>query len=240
MERQWNSGMEQPDRPHLFGIRHLSPSGAWHLRKFLDETDPELVLIEGPSDFTELLEDLTKKEVKPPVAVMAYTSDLPIRTILYPLAVYSPEYQAALWAREKGKKARFFDLPSSVFLALEDQEKLSEENPGEKDKEDRESGDIGTTRDIYARLDQAAGTGGNEDFWEHVLEHSETPKGYQMEQLSLERSFAAFLRTQRERQTEKTGFVNAACFGRSRKRWRREFQPAGLRLSQGPFTWPVF
>ena len=103
MERQWNSGMEQPDRPHLFGIRHLSPSGAWHLRKFLDETDPELVLIEGPSDFTELLEDLTKKEVKPPVAVMAYTSDLPIRTILYPLAVYSPEYQAALWAREKGK-----------------------------------------------------------------------------------------------------------------------------------------
>ena len=37
MERQWNSGMEQPDRPHLFGIRHLSPSGAWHLRKFLDE-----------------------------------------------------------------------------------------------------------------------------------------------------------------------------------------------------------
>ena len=75
MERQWNSGMEQPDRPHLFGIRHLSPSGAWHLRKFLDETDPDLVLIEGPSDFTELLEDLTKKEVKPPVAVMAYTSD---------------------------------------------------------------------------------------------------------------------------------------------------------------------
>ena len=180
MERQWNSGVEQPDRPHLFGIRHLSPSGAWHLRKFLDETDPELVLIEGPSDFTELLEDLTKKEVKPPVAVMAYTSDLPIRTILYPLAVYSPEYQAALWAREKGKKARFFDLPSPVFLALEDQEKLSEENPGEKDKEGPESGDTGNTGDVYARLDQAAGTGGNEDFWEHVLEHSETPKGYQM------------------------------------------------------------
>ena len=206
MERQWNSGMEQPDRPHLFGIRHLSPSGAWHLRKFLDETDPELVLIEGPSDFTELLEDLTKNEVKPPVAVMAYTSDLPIRTILYPLAVYSPEYQAALWAREKGKKARFFDLPSPVFLALEDQEKLSEENPGEKDKEGPESGDTGNTGDVYARLDQAAGTGGNEDFWEHVLEHSETPKGYQMG--------AAVFGTELRRLSENTGFVNAACFGR--------------------------
>ena len=23
--------------PYIFGIRHLSPAGAWHLRQFLDE-----------------------------------------------------------------------------------------------------------------------------------------------------------------------------------------------------------
>ena len=46
--------------PHVFGIRHLSPAGAYFVRKFLDKTVPELVLIEGPSDFTELLEDLGK------------------------------------------------------------------------------------------------------------------------------------------------------------------------------------
>ena len=190
MERQWNSGVEQPDRPHLFGIRHLSPSGAWHLRKFLDETDPELVLIEGPSDFTELLEDLTKNEVKPPVAVMAYTSDLPIRTILYPLAVYSPEYQAALWAREKGKKARFFDLPSPVFLALEDQE---------------------TSTPVLTRRREPGETRiSGSTYWSTPRRR----KAIRWERLSLERSFAAFLRTQRERRTEKTGFVNAACFGR--------------------------
>ena len=214
MERQWNSGVEQPDRPHLFGIRHLSPSGAWHLRKFLDETDPELVLIEGPSDFTELLEDLTKNEVKPPVAVMAYTSDLPIRTILYPLAVYSPEYQAALWAREKGKKARFFDLPSPVFLALEDQEKLSEENPGEKDKEARKSGILEireTSTPVLTRRREPGETRiSGSTYWSTPRRR----KAIRWERLSLERSFAAFLRTQRERRTEKTGFVNAACFGR--------------------------
>ena len=44
--------------PHVFGIRHLSPAGAWYVREYLDEADPELVLIEGPSDFTELIEDL--------------------------------------------------------------------------------------------------------------------------------------------------------------------------------------
>ena len=57
-----------PGGPHLFGIRHLSPGGAWHLRTFLDQTDPELVLIEGPSDFTDLIGELTDTQVKPPVA----------------------------------------------------------------------------------------------------------------------------------------------------------------------------
>ena len=44
--------------PHVFGIRHLSPAGAYYVRRFLDEISPELVLIEGPSDFTELIGDL--------------------------------------------------------------------------------------------------------------------------------------------------------------------------------------
>ena len=88
--------------PHVFGIRHLSPAGAYYVRRFLDEVSPELLLIEGPSDFTELIQDLGDPKVKPPVAVMAYTEELPIRTILYPFAVYSPEYQAICWAREHG------------------------------------------------------------------------------------------------------------------------------------------
>lgn len=104
--------------PHVFGIRHLSPAGAWYVREYLDEADPELVLIEGPSDFTELIEDLGGSQVKPPVAVMAYTQELPVRTILYPFSVYSPEYQAILWAREHGCKCRFCDLPSDVFLGI--------------------------------------------------------------------------------------------------------------------------
>ena len=76
------------------------------------------MLIEGPSDFTELVEDLGADQVKPPVAVMAYTQELPIRTILYPFAEYSPEYQAILWAREHSCPCRFCDLPSGVFLGI--------------------------------------------------------------------------------------------------------------------------
>ena len=105
-------------QPFVFGIRHLSPAGAYYVREFLDRTDPGLVLIEGPCDFTDLIEDLGAEEVKPPVAVMAYTKELPIRTILYPFAEYSPEYQALLWAREHGCGCRFCDLPSEVFLGM--------------------------------------------------------------------------------------------------------------------------
>ena len=33
--------------PHIFGVRHLSPAAAWHLRQLLDRVRPKLVLIEG-------------------------------------------------------------------------------------------------------------------------------------------------------------------------------------------------
>lgn len=38
------------EHPVCFGIRHLSPAGAYHLRRLLDEREPELILVEGPSD----------------------------------------------------------------------------------------------------------------------------------------------------------------------------------------------
>ena len=33
--------------PVYFGVRHLSPNGAFQLRKMLDQMRPELVLVEG-------------------------------------------------------------------------------------------------------------------------------------------------------------------------------------------------
>lgn len=34
------------NQPNFFGIRHLSPAGAYYLRMFLDEKKPKLVLVE--------------------------------------------------------------------------------------------------------------------------------------------------------------------------------------------------
>lgn len=104
----------------LFGVRHLSPAGAWHLRRFLDEIRPTAVLIEGPSDAADELRHIVHKATKPPIAILAYTEELPVRTVMWPLASYSPEYEALRWASEHGAHASFIDLPSRVVLALQE------------------------------------------------------------------------------------------------------------------------
>lgn len=163
--------------PHVFGIRHLSPAGAWYVREYLDQVCPDLVLIEGPSDFTELIEDLGAEEVKPPIAVMAYTQELPVRTVLYPFAVYSPEYQAVLWAKDHGCPCRFCDLPSEVFLGLEEQRRLRWQQRllSEELKPETE---ISPTAQVYQRLDELSDDGDNETFWERTMEHAADREGY--------------------------------------------------------------
>ena len=104
--------------PHIFGVRHLSPAAAWHLRQLLDRVRPRLVLIEGSDDADELIPHIVSTKSKLPIAILAYTADAPIRTFVYPLATYSPEYQALRWCQENKTKVRFMDLPSSVFLGL--------------------------------------------------------------------------------------------------------------------------
>ena len=94
----------------VFGVRHLSPMGAWQLRDFLERLRPDLILIEGLDDATDLLPDITRKETQPPIAILAYTDTLPVRTLVYPFARYSPEYEAIRWAHARGVPVEFFDL----------------------------------------------------------------------------------------------------------------------------------
>jgi len=152
------------EQPFFFGIRHLSPAGAFYLRRFLDEKRPKLVLVEGPCDMEEQMGHLLNQETKPPVAVLAYTKEAPVRTILYPFAGYSPEYQAVLWCGQNGVRCRFIDLPSDVFLAL---------SSGREDTQGEE-GRAG----VYQALEEYCGEDGQETFWERTLEQAGTAEGY--------------------------------------------------------------
>src|SRR5436309_7597301 len=127
--------------PHIFGVRHLSPAAAWHLRQLLNRVRPKLVLIEGSDDADDLIPHIVSPKSKLPIAILAYTTDAPVRTFVYPLATYSPEYQALIWCQEHKAKARFMDLPSSVFLGLMDRDDgtaaLEKEKPEESDKREK-------------------------------------------------------------------------------------------------------
>lgn len=147
---------------NFFGIRHLSPAGGFYLEKYLDELSPECVLIEAPADFEDTLSDIVRTETKPPFAILAYTKEPPVRTILYPFAEYSPEYRAILWAHKNGVPVRFTDLPSGAFLALQrEREETAEENAEIAAREPS----------VYEKLDIQSGEGSHETFWERTLEH---------------------------------------------------------------------
>jgi len=156
--------------PYIFGVRHLSPGGAYHLLQFLDQVKPTAVLVEGISDANSQIAHFTS-DTKPPVAILAYTEELPVRTILFPFADYSPEYQALLWAKNHGVHAEFIDLPSSVFISLDDH--VSAEREGE----DREEGSRISVYEQWAKL---AGVDDYDSYWEYNFEHNLNQNAYRL------------------------------------------------------------
>lgn len=161
---------------NFFGIRHLSPAGGFYLEKYLDEIRPECVLIEAPSDFEDVLSDIVRAETKPPFAILAYTKEPPVRTILYPFAEYSPEYRAILWAHKNGVPVRFTDLPSETFLSLCMQREQAEY--AEEPKDIPDNSDMEREISVYEKLDTQSGEGSHETFWERTLEHCADFDGY--------------------------------------------------------------
>lgn len=149
--------------PHFFGVRHLSPTGAYQLNKFLDEIKPTAVLVEGLSDANSEIMHFTGKGTKPPVAILAYTEELPVRTLMYPFAEYSPEYQAFIWAKKNNAHAEFIDLPSDVFLNLEYCNGCKEEHDREGKSEESLEGkdDIDETKNKDEVYSPGNGNKGN-------------------------------------------------------------------------------
>ena len=178
----------------VFGVRHLSPSGAWHLRQFLDEIRPKIVLIEGLSDADSLIADITRKGSEPPMAILAYTQSLPVRTLVYPLATYSPELQALLWAKENRATAEFIDLPSDVFLALQDgtepeavpdgkgDDEAGDDKaaPEEKEQTEEPIAQAEQRISLYDAFARHCGEPDYETYWERCFEHNLSDESYRL------------------------------------------------------------
>ncbi len=137
-----------------FGVRHFSPACAFYVTEFLERVKPDILLIEGPSDLSELITHLCGIDANMPAAILAYTSEAPVKTVMWPFAEFSPEYRAMVWAVKRGVPVKFCDLPSSCVLAGENPEKANK-------------------TDVYERMEIASGLD-NDTFWEYGFEHCES------------------------------------------------------------------
>ena len=130
----------------LFGIRHHGPGSARRLVQALDDLKPAAVLIEGPSEASELLPMLADPDMATPVALLIYAEDNPANASFFPFAEYSPEYQAARWAVRHGAALRFIDLPASDRLGeagggIEDETAATRRRRSDQPRSDRRAGD---------------------------------------------------------------------------------------------------
>lgn len=111
------TGAEDPRPPvRVLGIRHHGPGSARALATVLEDYRPDCVLIEGPADADGLIE-WAGRGLEPPVALLAWDNTDPSQASFWPMAVFSPEWQALSWAVTHGAQAHFMDLPAAAVLA---------------------------------------------------------------------------------------------------------------------------
>ena len=121
----------------------------------LDALDPEVVCIEGPPEAEPVLDLAADPDMVPLIALLADDPDRPTRASFWPLAAFSPEWQALRWAQHHGRPVRFIDLPAADSLAGQDEE------------------DGPSVRDPLAPLVAAAGYGDVERWWDDLVEHGD-------------------------------------------------------------------
>ncbi|MEV6719194.1 DUF5682 family protein [Lentzea sp. NPDC051208] len=90
------------------GVRHHSPACARIVAATISEQQPAYVLIEGPADFNERIDELLLGH-ELPVALFSYSDE---HASWSPFCDYSPEWVAITEARRCGAEVRFIDLPA--------------------------------------------------------------------------------------------------------------------------------
>ncbi|MGE0084094.1 MAG: DUF5682 family protein [Desulfococcaceae bacterium] len=169
----------------VFGIRHHGPGSAGNLIRSLDEMKPDYLLIEGPPDADEYIGLAGREDMNPPVALLIYDGQNPLRSVFYPFAEFSPEWQAMRFALKRNIPVQFMDLPQRHQLALSQEQTADAPSSGtespvpetvetqEERAEEPSDSPTGDRPDPADPLDWFARHAGYEDgeaWWEHAVE----------------------------------------------------------------------
>jgi len=160
---------------HILGIRHHGIGSAKNVRKALHSLRPDIILIEGPPEAEAILTWVSHKDMKPPVAILAYHVDNPKQAAFYPFAVFSPEWQALLYGAQQQIPVRMMDLPLGHKFALESVKQPETTAPlpaPEMDADEKDPLEAFTpeVHDPLSFLSTLAGYSDRELWWEHHFE----------------------------------------------------------------------
>lgn len=145
---------------HILGIRHHGVGSARHVREALERIQPDIILVEGPPEITEVLHHVGNPGLTPPVAIMVYNSADPRESTFYPFSEFSPEWVAIAFANENKIPVKAIDLPSASSFAWNQQQALQNQEP------------IPVPVDPMTVIAQSAGYTSGEQFWEHHFEYT--------------------------------------------------------------------
>ena len=153
----------------VYGIRHHGPGSARALLQALEQGGHDAVIIEAPADAAPLLRHLGNKGLQPPVAMLIYNQQQVADAVYYPLAVFSPEWQAMQFAHRQNMPVYLMDWPVSAYLGWRQQEK--QQRSKLQFEEQTFPYPAAVRKDPLGYLAQLAGYEDRERWWEATFEH---------------------------------------------------------------------
>lgn len=152
---------------HILGIRHHGVGSAKNVKEQLAKIKPDLVLVEGPPEITNVLSAVGNEGLTPPVAIMVYNSDEPKQSTFYPFAEYSPEWVAIAYANKNKIPVRAMDLPSAISFVKRKERK---EAPVDEDVARAEDSTEIVYQEPLSYLAAIDGFRNGEEWWDHHFE----------------------------------------------------------------------
>lgn len=151
----------------LYGIRHHGPGSSKSLLKALEKFQPDILLVEAPSELEALLVHVQDKDLEPPIAALIYNPKELQQAVYYPFATFSPEWQAFQWATKHQIPIWAMDLPQSLRLGLEQKPERLE---ALQKNEETDRLTLEVARDPLGYLAGLAGYTDSERWWEVYFE----------------------------------------------------------------------
>lgn len=96
----------------FIGVRHHSPACARLVRDTIRELRPAHVLVEGPADMNDRIDEVLLAHQLPVAIFTSYRDEARHQASWTPLCAHSPEWVALTEGRAAGAQVRFIDLPA--------------------------------------------------------------------------------------------------------------------------------